>query len=64
VVNFQNIVASLIVLAAASWLAKQIYRVFRAASGKTPISGCDHCPKNQDPGQTNQVVEINRRSDS
>ena len=62
--NFQNIVASLIVLAAAVWLGKRIFGVFRAASGKSPVAGCGTCPRNQHPTQTVEVTEIDRQSDS
>ena len=41
----QDIIASLIVLAAAAWLGKRIYGVLHSASGKREIGACGQCPQ-------------------
>jgi hypothetical protein len=57
----QNIIATLIVLAAAAWLGKRIYGVLRSASGKREIGACGQCPKNPTTNKTTQIVEINQK---
>jgi hypothetical protein len=59
--DIQDIVAFTIVLIAAAWLARRIYRVLNSASGTSQIGACDQCPKNRDSEQPAQIVEINRK---
>ena len=54
VLDFQNIAASFIVLAAALWLIRRIVRVYRAASSKVPTAGCGSCPQNR----SSQIMQI------
>jgi hypothetical protein len=57
----QDIIAILIVLAAATWLAKRIYVVVHSASGNKQIGACGQCPKNRNSTEPPQVVEIHQK---
>ncbi|HBV65954.1 MAG TPA: hypothetical protein DEF45_23370 [Rhodopirellula sp.] len=59
--EFQDLVAFVIVLLAAAWLTRRIYRVLHSASGSDQIGACDHCPNNRDSAQPAQIVEINQK---
>ena len=59
--DIQDIVAPMIVLIAAAWLIRRIYRVLHSASGTKQIGACDQCPNNRDSGQSAQIVEINQK---
>ena len=59
--EYQDLAAFVIVLLAAAWLTRRIYRVLTSASGHSQIGACDHCPKNQDSAQPAQIVEIERK---
>jgi hypothetical protein len=57
----QDIIAILIVLAAATWLAKRIYDVVHSAAGDRNIGACGQCPNNRNSTEPRQVVEINQK---
>ena len=59
--DIQDIVTFLIVLLAAAWLIRRIYRVLNSASGPNQVGACDQCPNNRDSEQPAQIVEINQK---
>ncbi len=59
--EIQDLVAFTIVLLAAAWLTRRIYRVLNSAAGNKQIGACDQCPNNRDSGQPAQLVEINQK---
>ncbi|MAI30058.1 MAG: hypothetical protein CMM07_00110 [Rhodopirellula sp.] len=61
--DLQDIVVFIIVLLAAGWLIRRIYRVLHSASGTKQIGACDQCPNNRDSGQPAQIVKITQKPD-
>ena len=56
--QWQVIVASIIVLAAAAWLAWRCWRVFRRAMSGGPIGDCGHCPRGKESETATPLVQL------
>jgi hypothetical protein len=64
-VDWQTIVASLIVAAAALWLARRVWRIVVTGSrdGEGHVSSCGTCSKNPEAAHTQPLVQLGKRSE-
>jgi hypothetical protein len=60
--DLQDIVVFIIVLLAAAWLGRRIYRVLNPTPGAHQIGACDQCPNNRDTAKAAQIVEIKQKA--
>ena len=60
--DWQPIIAGILVLLAAAWLLRRMWRTIRKGLGKGgPVTGCEHCPKSQHPTKQTPVVQLGER---
>ena len=62
--EWQAIVASITVLAAAAWLSGRCWRVFRRAMSGGPIGDCGHCPRARESEMTTPLVQLGEEAPS
>ncbi|TWT54385.1 hypothetical protein Pla22_20320 [Rubripirellula amarantea] len=64
--SWQPIIATLIVLVAAAWLCRRIYRIVRSGSrdGAGHVSSCGTCSRNPQAADTKPVVSLGMKSPS
>ena len=60
--DWQSIVATIIVVAAALWLARRIWRIVTTGSrdGEGHVSGCGTCHKNPEAAHATPLVQLGK----
>lgn len=61
--DWQSIVAMIIVLLAALWLTRRVVRIVRSGTrgGAGSIGACGHCPKNPAAAEAQPLVALGRQ---
>ena len=62
--DWQAIVATIIVIAAALWLVRRVWRIVQSGSrdGEGHVSSCGTCNRNPDAATTTPLVELGKNS--
>ncbi len=58
--DWQSIIATLVVALAAVWLVRRIARIVASGSrdGEGHVSACGHCPRNPEAASTQPLVSL------
>lgn len=64
--DWQSIIATVIVIFAAGWLARRIWRIVSSGSrdGEGHVSSCGTCNRNPDAVSTSPLVKLGKKSKS
>lgn len=62
--DWQSIVAILVVLTAALWLVNRAWRIIQRNANGGRVGACGHCPKSTESAKRTPLVQLSAKSDN